>query len=251
MKSIQIRGQLIGENTPAICVPVLGKTVCEIVQQAEQAVAAGADMIEWRADYFASLTDVNAVQSVLHALREQVGELPILFTIRTQDEGGNVGRADILYEDICVGAAGLADIVDVELSVTQSERIIDRVHQAGAKAIVSFHDFVETPESESLKQTLLAMEKVGADIAKIALMPQRPIDVARLLEVTAWADETLRCAVATMSMGAKGAVSRMVGEAFGSVMTFGSAKMASAPGQMNALKLREILTAVHESMHVD
>jgi len=40
-------------------------------------------------------------------------------------------------------------------------------------------------------------------------------------------------------------VSRLTGELFGSALTFGAAKTASAPGQIPVTELREILTVLH------
>lgn len=47
--------------------------------------------------------------------------------------------------------------------------------------------------------------------------------------------------VITMAMGPLGKISRVCGQAFGSCMTFGAGKSASAPGQLGAEDLRAIL----------
>ena len=51
-----------------------------------------------------------------------------------------------------------------------------------------------------------------------------------------------------MSMAGTGLISRISGEAFGSALTFGTAGKASAPGQMDAKELRQVLTLLHENM---
>ena len=43
----------------------------------------------------------------------------------------------------------------------------------------------------------------------------------------------------------KDAISRISGEIFGSALTFGSAKKASAPGQLEVTTLQQILRALH------
>ena len=53
--------------------------------------------------------------------------------------------------------------------------------------------------------------------------------------------------IITMSMGGLGLVSRLSGETFGSALTFGAAKAASAPGQISVDKLATILEVMHES----
>ena len=51
-----------------------------------------------------------------------------------------------------------------------------------------------------------------------------------------------------MSMAGTGLISRLCGEVFGSALTFGAVGKASAPGQMNASDLREILTLIDKSI---
>ena len=51
---------------------------------------AAADLVEWRADFFEELMNPEACQNVLEALAEILGETPLLFTIRTSEEGGNI-----------------------------------------------------------------------------------------------------------------------------------------------------------------
>ncbi len=53
--------------------------------------------------------------------------------------------------------------------------------------------------------------------------------------------------IITMSMAGKGVISRLAGELFGSALTFGSAKRASAPGQVPVTELRKVLSLLHES----
>lgn len=75
------------------------------------------------------------------------------------------------------------------------------------------------------------MQDMNADIPKIAVMPQNRKDVLTLLAATEematnYADRP----IITMSMAGTGVISRLCGEVFGSSMTFGAAKKASAPG---------------------
>ena len=93
---------------------------------------------------------------------------------------------------------------------------------------------------------LMGMKKLGADVAKLACMPNSAKDVLTLLSATEavksqYPDEP----IITMSMGKLGAISRISGEIFGSALTFGSAKKASAPGQLEVTTLQQILRALH------
>ena len=87
-KPIQIKNLTIGAGIPKICVPLTGTTREKICQEAEDAKKAAADLVEWRADFFEELMNPEACQNVLEALAEILGETPLLFTIRTSEEGG-------------------------------------------------------------------------------------------------------------------------------------------------------------------
>ena len=55
----------------------------------------------------------------------------------------------------------------------------------GVSVIASHHDFEQTPSPEVMKMLLEKMCAGGADIVKLAVMPQNYKDVLNLLDVTA------------------------------------------------------------------
>ena len=93
---------------------------------------------------------------------------------------------------------------------------------------------------------MVAMQQAGANLPKLAVMPQSRADVLELLAATAeMADRHPETPIITMSMGALGAVSRLSGEALGSAMTFANPGQASAPGQVSLEVVNEVLDALH------
>ena len=95
---------------------------------------------------------------------------------------------------------------------------------------------------------LCKMQDLGADLPKIAVMPNTSEDVVTLLAATEeMHTKYAKQPIITMSMGALGLVSRLSGETFGSALTFGAAKAASAPGQISVDKLALILDVMHQS----
>ena len=62
------------------------------------------------------------------------------------------------------------------------------------------------------------MEKLGADIAKIAVMPRCPEDVLTLLTATVTARRQLTCPVVTMAMAGTGLISRVWGKSLAPVL---------------------------------
>ena len=85
-----------------------------------------------------------------------------------------------------------------------------------------------------------------ADMVKLAVMPQKIKDMLDLLEVTEeFKFRNREMPLITMSMGHLGVLSRISGEIFGSCVTFGAGKAASAPGQMDREDLEDILAQIH------
>ncbi len=114
--------------------------------------------------------------------------------------------------------------------------------------VASNHYFHETPAQETLLEILTKMDQMGADILKIAVMPQSRKDVLTLLSATEEMDLRTAKPLITMSMGPVGMISRLCGEVFGSALTFGTVGKASAPGQIDAKDLASVLQLIHKSM---
>ena len=174
-------------------------------------------------------------------------------TFRTSKEGGEKAITPEAYAELNLKAAksGYVDLIDVEIFTGDAvvRRIIDGAHAAGVKVIASNHDFDKTPAKSDIIYRLRKMQDMGADIPKIAVMPQNKRDVLTLLSateemVTDYADRP----IITMSMTGTGVISRLCGEVFGSSMTFGAAKKASAPGQIGVSDLNSVLTLLHSSL---
>ena len=252
-KYVEVRGVKIGEGVPKICVPIVGKTKEEILAAARSFEDVALDVVEWRVDWFEGVFDFAQVEDVLKDLRSALGETPILFTFRTSKEGGEKAIEADAYAELNKKAAatGLVDLVDVEAFIgdTYVEKVVKTSHECGVKVIASNHDFRKTPPKAELISRMRKMQELGADIPKIAVMPQSTEDVLTLLSAT---EEMRRCyadrPVITMSMAGTGVVSRMCGEVFGSALTFGAAGKVSAPGQIDVEELRTVLGIIHKSL---
>lgn len=236
---------VFGEGRPKICVPIVAKNRDEIWKKAEEISGLSVDMVEWRADFYEDVFGAEKVLETLRGLRERLGEKGLLFTFRTKGEGGNrsVEKETYFHLNRAAAASGCVSLVDVEafLDEERTEREIQKIHQAGSRVIASNHDFEKTPDMEEMVRRLARMEELGADAAKLAVMPQSRQDVLDLLQATVTADERLTIPVVTMSMGGLGVVSRLCGRLTGSAMTFAAVGETSAPGQIAAEKMQEIL----------
>ena len=143
------------------------------------------------------------------------------------------------------------DIVDIELSF--GKRNIDYIKSLTVKhnvaLIISYHNFKETPSEEDIVEIIKEEIKKGADIAKVAVMPNNQEDVLKLMNATLIAKKTIDNPIITMSMGSLGAISRVAGWIFGSDLTFAAGEKASAPGQLPIRDLKilmEVLLKVQD-----
>lgn len=254
MNPVKVKNIEIGTGIPKICVPDIGKTKEEILSLASEYKQLPMDILEWRADWFEEVSDTAQVLDVLKELRGILPDTPLLFTFRTKKEGGVLEFADQDYLSLntAIAQSGLADLIDVEIFTGDDlvKHMIESIHTSGAKVIASNHDFDKTPAVSDIIYRLRKMQDFGADILKIAVMPQNTGDVLNLLSAT---EEMRSCytdkPLITMSMAGNGSISRIAGEFFGSAVTFGAGQAVSAPGQLDAVTLSKILKALHSSLN--
>ncbi|MBQ8304902.1 MAG: type I 3-dehydroquinate dehydratase [Blautia sp.] len=250
-KAIRIGKIYLGEGLPKICAPLTGTEREKLLAEAEAVRKAGADMAEWRADLWNGCREENdpagaELRSLVCELKEMLQDLPLLFTIRTQAEGGRADLSEEAYERMALFAAEAgADLVDVEAFQGDPDRrchLIRDLQDKGAAVIASTHDFEKTGPKEELLERFRRMDRTGADILKMAVMPQQGTDVTALMEATReMADRYTQRPLISMSMGVLGVRSRIEGASFGSCVTFGTVGEASAPGQLPVGELRKRL----------
>lgn len=252
MRTVMLRNVEVGAGAPKIIVPIVGKTREEIVAKGRELAGIPLHVVEWRVDFYDDVFDTEKVLETLRQLREALGDTPILFTFRTKKEGGEKSIDPDAYTALntAVAQSGNADAIDVEIFSGDEvvRRNIDAIHAAGKVVVGSNHDFDKTPTQADLIYRLRKMQDMGADLPKIAVMPQSKADVLTLLNAT---EEMSRCyadrPIITMSMSATGVISRLCGEVFGSAMTFGAVGQVSAPGQIPVERLNTATDIIHSA----
>ena len=248
---VVVRNIEIGSGMPKVCVPIVEKTREDILSTAKAICSTEADLVEWRADWYEDVSAFSEVIKTADMLRSILGETPLLFTFRSAREGGEKELSLESYAALLenVAKTGFVDLIDVEVFSGDDavKNIIQTAHAHGVKVIASNHDFEGTPAREELVARLCKMQDLGADILKIAVMPQSRSDVLTLLSVTEEMSSlhTSR-PVITMSMGRTGTLSRLCGEVFGSAVTFASFGKVSAPGQIAIEDLKAGLRLLHK-----
>ena len=250
MSCVTIRGCCIGEGRPKVIIPIVEHTEASILKTAAQFSTLRADCVEWRVDCFEGAKDLSAIARCVAKLRVALKDKLLLVTFRTKAEGGEqaLSHPEYLAFLRLILDTDCADLLDIEFFTAGADlpKLVEQAHSAGVAMVCSSHDFHKTPPRAELVSRMVQMQQAGADLPKLAVMPQTRTDVLELLAATAeMADRHPETPIITMSMGALGAVSRLSGEAFGSAMTFANPGQASAPGQISLDVVNDVLDALH------
>ena len=248
-KPFAARGRLIGGKRPLICLPLTAATEDALCQEASKCLVFKPDILEWRVDFFTAADDLPAVTAALAALRQAVGDTPLIFTCRDAAEGGarplTVSHRFRLM--MMALTSGHCDLLDAELAM--GEKIIAALAPVAAATgpglILSFHDFTATPTEAAIFAKLKQARDLGAAVAKVAVTPKKAEDLLALFAATCRARQELAMPVITMAMGRDGRISRIAGGLFGSDVTFATGRGVSAPGQIPVQKLREAMKLLY------
>jgi 3-dehydroquinate dehydratase-1 len=254
VKPIQVNGKPLGGGAlPIIITPLVGKTAEAILDEVAAIVPKKPDLLEWRIDFFAAIGDAKAVVDTALLIRKAAGGIPVLLTRRNVTEGGNpipIGEPAVVAMYIAACEARCVEIIDYELSNAPADlQRLRKVSKANAiTMIMSYHNFQMTPDAVTLDSKFVAAERLGADVAKVAVMPQTEQDVLALLAATDRARQKVGVPLISMSMGGIGSLSRIMGWVYGSAATFAVGKSSSAPGQIAIEDLRSVLATVRKAV---
>lgn len=253
-KPIELNGlPIAGGKFPLICTPLVGRTLDKLMAELDVVLPKKPDVLEWRVDFFEQIGDTARVIAAASAIKSKAGEIPLLFTRRSTIEGGEkiaLSEAQVITMYTAVCESKSIDLIDYEMANDAAD--IAQVRAAakanGIKLVLSFHNFSYTPGLETLAAKFLMADQLGADVAKVAVMPRDLDDVLTLLVATREASKRLRIPLISMAMGPLGAVTRMVGGVFGSSLSFAVGAAASAPGQVPIEDLNAVLAVLQKSM---
>jgi 3-dehydroquinate dehydratase I len=171
-------------------------------------------------------TEKSSVITACHQI-EKTGA-PVILTIRSSLEGGewtgDEARRLALYKK----ALPHVSAVDVEISSSIFQSVLDAAHKEGKTVIGSFHDFEQTPDAKKLRVVIHEGRRAGADLVKIATMIHEHEDIATLFKVLHQEGRKPLCLI---GMGQHGVSTRVTLACEGSCLTYGYADRSAAPGQ--------------------
>ncbi|MEG2919543.1 MAG: type I 3-dehydroquinate dehydratase [Acinetobacter sp.] len=230
-------------------VPITAKTKEQAIAQAKVIAAnQDADLAEFRIDLLEFAADSKQVIALGHELKKVLGTKPMIATIRTHNEGGKLTISDADYGKTYQAylKQPFMDMLDVEMFRDQQvvKNTVKLAHDKKVLIVMSNHDFKQTPSEDEIVKRLLKQDELGADILKIAVMPQSKQDVFTLMNATLKVSQQSKKPLLTMSMGKLGTISRIATANMGGSFSFGMIGEASAPGQIDVTQLKQFLKTV-------
>jgi 3-dehydroquinate dehydratase/shikimate dehydrogenase len=207
-----------------ICV-VIGRTRHKMVQiEIQEAAKRGAKLIELRLDFLAKAPDFKRLLD--HK------PCALVATVRRPQDGGRWPGTEeerrMLLRQAIVGGF---DWVDVETDIAEQVRRFKDV-----KRIVSYHNLREVPAD--LEQIHERMCQQDADVVKLAVTAQHPVDNLRLLKLVQKAPKP----TVAFCMGDLGIPSRILAAKFGAPFTYAAfnKERGIAPGILSYDELKTI-----------
>ncbi len=230
-------------NTCRICVPVCVSELHDIAPAVKLAESI-ADIIEVRIDCIKE-SDFETVRRFLGEVRLQT-RTPIIFTLRPVQEGGRaqLDRSTrisfwcVEAIDLLNGGGNFADIeFELLTDLTKAEACENLPNWSNV--ICSYHDFTGVPDD--LETIYERMAKSHARVIKIAVKAKDVTDCIPVMKLLASGKKMGRATIA-VAMDRAGLMTRILGPAHGSFLTYGSLDPvnATAPGQISAKDLREL-----------
>ena len=223
--------------TIKVCVSVPPKTVDEAFVLIEKAEAQHADLIEIRLD---SLKNHDRIAEI-----PRCSKTPLIATNKPMKNHGKFSGSETERQKILLDAARNGfTYVDVDLGTPKQTELISSLHEAGAKVIVSFHDFELTPPISKLGKVLDEEVALGADVCKIITTARTVKDNVITLNFVSEASKKVK--LVCFAMGELGQHSRLVSPVFGAFFTFAclSEKRKTAKGQLTLQEMNSAYEAL-------
>ncbi len=239
----------IAKSPVKTIVPITAKTKEQAIAQAKVIAAnRDADLAEFRIDLLDFAADTKQVIALGHELKKVLGNKPVIATIRTHNEGGQLTISDADYGKTYQAylKQPFMDMLDIEMFRDQQvvKNTVQLAHDKKVLIVMSNHDFKKTPSEDEIVKRLLKQDELGADILKIAVMPLNKQDVFTLMNATLKVSQLSNKPLLTMSMGKLGTISRIATANMGGSFSFGMIGEASAPGQIDVTQLKQLLKTV-------
>ncbi len=232
------QSSLPGASGTLLCTSLTAKTVDGMLAESQEALAAGADIVEIRLDYIENFNPEADLPRLLETC-----PLPVIVTFRPTWEGGLYSGEEAPRLAALKYAAALgAEFIDIELKAAHVYfAAATNTAHPNNRVIISSHDYKATASEEDLDALVAKCKAAGADIVKFATTAQDITDAARVLRVLQRAVASGQPTIA-LAMAERGQITRILAPKYGGFLTFGalSPERQSAPGQPTLGQLRDL-----------
>ncbi|MGI4853284.1 MAG: shikimate dehydrogenase [Janthinobacterium lividum] len=216
-----------------VCVALAGADLLRIAKETARRYR----FVEFRLD---SLPDPSACLPDLANFLASHPQVTAIATCRRHAFGGAFqGTAEEQFEILIGAAKAGCELVDAEVETAEElgPDMLNVVRDAGAAAMLSWHDFSGTPDLLPVYDRLSAFQP---DFVKIVPTAKTLTDSLRLLDLLEASGGTGR--LVAMSMSFHGVLTRVLGPRYGSAFTFAApdGNEGTAPGQVSAATLCEL-----------
>jgi 3-dehydroquinate dehydratase/shikimate dehydrogenase len=218
-----------------ICVVIAEKTAVAALKALRRAVRTSGT-IELRLDWLNSTAEIDGFLARLRVNREKVR---VIATLRGRAAGGKYagGLREQMSFLLRATEAGCAWCdVEVESAEKLHADELRELRQAGARVMISFHDFRGTPRD--LNAVVRRLQRYGSDAIKIAAHARTINDSVRVLAIA-----KRRRDVVAVPMGEIGLPARVLALRAGSALAYAAADQATAPGQLSVDDMRGMYRA--------
>jgi 3-dehydroquinate dehydratase/shikimate dehydrogenase len=235
--STQIASHLLRSRIGKICIAITGQNAEEMVEKAGIALK-DTTFIEFRLDY---LPKPAAALPALKQFLAENGAATAVATCRCKENGGKFAGSNTAALDVLLKAAESGfQLVDVELESIEKlpKNTMQRLRDAGAAVILSFHDFKQTGDLDAV---YARMAPFGPDFIKVVPTARSLTDNLKLMHFLERMEDRSNASIVGLCMGEAGIISRVLGLRAGSAFTFAAASLGdeTAPGQIAARTLLE------------
>ncbi|HSW97985.1 MAG TPA: type I 3-dehydroquinate dehydratase [Candidatus Saccharimonadales bacterium] len=222
------------------CLPIIKNTKQEVLSMINNSES-NYDYFEIWLDYMIDLDN----EFVKKLLEDFQGKVILLFR-RQNLEAIHMDLQK--RKDIISALENTNSFLDLDISMQQEELDFIKENNINVKLITSYHNYDETPSSDTLQKTISEMDYYNPNIYKIATLCQTENDAVTLLQILLILKQQEKKYI-VLGMGEKGSITRIFGTIWGNEMIFAPKEKYenSAPGQLTKEKLEKIFKILDAS----
>jgi len=222
-----------------------------LLPQIQSAKQTHIHIIEVRLDTFPQIhADLKSAERFSRHLLKDVARWvrkPLLLTIRAEEEGGAKFTKQVLSDRVrarlYASLLSLVEGVDIEIKHHALSRAITRqAHKKKVFVVHSSHHFSGSLNWAKIQKLARLSIHMGGDVFKLAVMIRTEKELRTFFRRSSLLPQSRKILI---GMGEAGALSRILGFAFGSVFSYGHLGVSAAPGQWHAKDLAHIIQGIY------